>query len=382
MARSPRSPVDSAVFASLAAAYRKRWPVRLIVCDVDGRCRLSRPAERPNKSDDGSNESHRLAVEEALRWGDPAVVPAPSRRLIWAVPLMHNQRQLGGLIASISEKRAFAGDLDIRRACSELRLAAEQHNLTNAALLAANRADYFKERHRAETIHDLKQDDHYDIRRMYLLEEPALIAAVRRGDRGEARNILNRLLVAILHRAGDRLDLVKSFFMELIVTMTRTAVEAGGAPDELLGQNFRSLTELAEITDEEQLAPWLTRMLEQLMDSLGTHRHRTDHALLAGAIRFMADHYAENITRDTVAEVACVSPSHFSRLIRKQFGRSFVDLLNQMRVDRAAELLARTDRPLAVIALETGFRDQSYFTKVFRRYRDITPLRYRESHQG
>ena len=49
-----------------------------------------------------------------------------------------------------------------------------------------------------------------------------------------------------------------------------------------------------------------------------------------------------------------------------------------MRVDRAAELLTTTDLPLAIIAMECGFQDQSYFTKVFKRYRRVRPLEYRK----
>jgi transcriptional regulator GlxA family with amidase domain len=48
-----------------------------------------------------------------------------------------------------------------------------------------------------------------------------------------------------------------------------------------------------------------------------------------------------------------------------------------LRVDRAAELLRHTDKGLLQIALEVGFNDQSYFTKVFRRYLRMTPREYR-----
>jgi len=72
-----------------------------------------------------------------------------------------------------------------------------------------------------------------------------------------------------------------------------------------------------------------------------------------------------------------MSSSHFSHVFSKHSGRSFTDMLNQIRVDRAAELLRRTDRTLASIAIDVGFRDQSYFTKVFGRYMQITPLQCR-----
>ena len=53
------------------------------------------------------------------------------------------------------------------------------------------------------------------------------------------------------------------------------------------------------------------------------------------------------------------------------------DLLNQLRVNRASLLLRQTDKSLVQIALECGFRDQSYFTKVFRRVAGKTPREFR-----
>jgi AraC-like DNA-binding protein len=72
-----------------------------------------------------------------------------------------------------------------------------------------------------------------------------------------------------------------------------------------------------------------------------------------------------------------LSPAHFSRFLKQRTGRSFTDLVNQVRVDRACDLLRRTSRSLVQIALDTGFADQSYFTKVFRRYARVTPRQFR-----
>lgn len=323
-----------------------------------------------------------MAIAEADRWGEPTFHLAPRGRLIWAAPLHYNARLLGGIVAGVGESAAFEGGLDVRRAARELRELLERENLANAALLAERRSASHRERTRAAAIHELKLGSTYDLRRMYLLEEPALIAAVRRGERGEARATLNRLLVGMMHQAGARLELAKSFFMELVASMTRTAVEAGGDPRALLGANFASLAELAEIEDEEALAGWLGRVLEQVLDAMATHRRSGDQVLLAEAVRYMSEHCGEDLRRDAAAARASMSPSHFSRQFRKHFGQSFTDLLNRMRIDRAAELLAGTDRPLSVIGLECGFADQSYFTKVFRRHRGSTPSEFRREHRG
>ena len=369
----------------MAELYRKRWRVGLCATSADGAVAFEMSAGA--WSGEEFQEARKLAIAEALRWGEPCVEPAPRETIVWAAPILHNARLLGGLVAGITEKRLFPRGtqsplLDIRAACADLLRLAEEQNLTNAALLESRRREYQRERVRAEAIHAFKGTEHYDMRTLYLLEEPALIGAIRKGDRGQARAILNRLLVGMIHRAGSRLELVKSFFMELVAMMSRTAVEAGGLPEELLGTNYDGIARLAAIDNDEQLAPWLHEMLERILDSMRRNRVAAQSVLMASAMKFMSEHCCEDISRDDVAAAAEMSGAHFSRSFRKQFGRTFTDLLSQMRTERAADLLARTDRPLKLIALQCGFTDQSYLTKVFRRRYRVTPAMYRREHEG
>jgi AraC-like DNA-binding protein len=208
------------------------------------------------------------------------------------------------------------------------------------------------------------------------------LAAVKQGERKEARKILNRVLVGIYHFSGPRLDLLKSVLLELVVMLYRAAVEAGADPTELLGRNYRSLTELASIHDEQALTHWLTHVLERQMDAIRSHRVYPNTVLLGKALAFMRDHVAEDLNRAEVARNSGLSSSHFSRLIKEKLGRTFTDLLRQYRVDQAKRLLRRTTHSLADIAGEAGFSDQSYFTKVFQRYTGMTPGDYRRQNVG
>lgn len=378
--------IDGGRFGQLARAYCRRWGVGLAAVAPDGAVVRSAGGRGGFWRSAGRRAACQLAVNEALRWGEPSVELAAGDLLIWAVPLMHNALLAGGLVAAIEEAKVFprgilSPAMDIRGAMADLLLLAERHNLTNAALLETRRRDSQRERARAEAIHAFKASPHYDLRSLYLLEEPLLIAAIRRGDSGEARAILNRLLVGMIHRAGDRLDLAKSFFMELVAMMSRTAVEAGGVPEALLGGRFDALAELSGIDDEERLTGWLRNMLERIMASLRRHADQSNAVLLSNALRFMAEHCCGDIRREDAAAAAAMSPSHFSRQFRRHFDRSFTDALNEMRTGRVAELLLRSDKPLKLIALECGFADQSYMTKVFRRRHGVTPARYRSEHQ-
>lgn len=376
--------LDRAAFDALQDIYARRWEVGLCAVDADGAqiypggpCRR---CEAPDLED--CRQARAFAVSEALRWGEPSVTQCPARHMLWAVPLMRNAEVLGGLLANTTEEHVLSGRggggvLDIARVCADLRRLAEERNLTNAAALALNRRRYRDEQQRAHAIHDFKSRVHYSIRELYMREEPALMAVIRSGDRGQAREILNTLLMTVHYHAGDRLDLVKSIFLELVVTMSRTALEAGGDPQQFLGMSYQAIEGVSEIDTDEDLAAWLREMLEGIMDAIERSRRKDPGFLLFEALDYMRRHCCEQLSRDDVAEAVHLSPSHFSALIKREAGETFTYLLNRMRIDRAAEMLVQTDRNIADIALECGFRDQSYFTKVFRRYRNTTPLRYR-----
>lgn len=218
----------------------------------------------------------------------------------------------------------------------------------------------------------------YDrIRELYMLQEPLLLAAIRRGDRGEARHIINHVLVHIYSVGAERSELLKGLLLELVVMISRAAVEAGASQSEVLGLNFRSLTELAGIEDDEDLAAWLRKMLEHSFSILERHQNTPPPQALGKAMTYMRANCSRDIGRDEVARHAGVSPSHFSRLIKERTGRSFTELLRQCRVERACDLLGDENLSLAEIADQCGFCDQSYFTHVFRRLKGRTPKQFR-----
>ena len=375
--------LNDAWFARVATAYRKQWGATLCVVDPAGD--LVRSCGCPECGADVSSikGARRHVVQEALRWGEPTILDHPPGLLLWAVPLMCNAALLGGIVACISEDEVLptgneGAVVDLRKACADLRSVAERHNLTNADFLAHKRQAYRREQRRAETIHELKLCPTSTILERYFQEEPALVSAIRRGNRQEAIGIMNQILVDIFAYGQGKLRLIKSFILELIVTMSRTAVQAGGAPEDLLGHNYANLVALDRIHSEEALTHWLVEMLNGIMDSIEHHGKQPSLTLLQHGIDFVCRHYDQPITRDDAAQAAHMSGSHFSRLLKEKSGRSFTDLLHQVRVDRAAELLRQTEDSILQIAFTVGFSDQSYFTKVFRRYMHVTPGEYRE----
>ncbi len=367
--------ITAKAYRDLRQRWHQAWgATELIGCDPAGAAVQGRwpPGFPP------ATAAH--AVAEALRWGEPCVIEAGGV-FCWAVPLTINAQVTGGLVALIGEGALFPHGIDepaidMRAACTALRVLAEADNLTNAALLERSREHQERERQRAAFLHALKRGGLEGLAATYLREEASLLAAVRGGARGQARAILNRMLTGIYHQAGGSVEQAKALLLELVVMLLRTAVEAGGRRDVLLGGGV-DLLALGAIRDDEELARWLRRTLEAIFDSLESiHRRDPEEELYQRALRWINEHCEEDVGRDTVAVVVGVSPQRLTRLIKTHSGRGFNDLLNRARIDRAKELIDHGQSALDV-ALEVGFADASYFTKVFRKLTGMTPSAYR-----
>ncbi len=194
-------------YRALARAYARNWGLACVLTDVRGNIVDGEMSCSDTDSVVNCASVRSRAIEEALRWGEPSMLLCPHGFVTWAVPVMRNSVVIGGLVverAAVGTDEDVLSPSDIRRAASDLLTVAEESNLTNAALLELRRAAAERESERAEAIHELKGQDYRSIRDIYLVEEPALIAAIKRGDRPAAREILNRVLVGIYHSGRQR----------------------------------------------------------------------------------------------------------------------------------------------------------------------------------
>lgn len=98
--------------------------------------------------------------------------------------------------------------------------------------------------------------------------------------------------------------------------------------------------------------------------------------------RYIDNHYKENITIDTLANVAFLSRSYLIHLFTKEYGEPPISYLIKRRVEESRYLLAKTDYSILEIGLMLGFSSGSYFSQSFRRLEGIGPNEYRRRAQA
>jgi AraC family transcriptional regulator len=154
--------------------------------------------------------------------------------------------------------------------------------------------------------------------------------------------------------------------------------------DPLLGQIVTTLAQEVEsgfadkILVESLGTALCIRLARQFIGDLALP---TSKGLSAERLRRVRDyievHLDDDLSLTVLADVACLSPYHFSRSFKQATGVGPQRYVIQRRLERAKRLLCRTREPLAQIAQEVGFADQSHLSQIFRRETGMTPGRFR-----
>jgi len=105
------------------------------------------------------------------------------------------------------------------------------------------------------------------------------------------------------------------------------------------------------------------------VSSRSSHLRMQEQARLLGKLHeYLMEHYSEKVSLATACSIVGMSESKFTRFFKAATGETFVSYLTRLRLNRAMQLLEKSNKTIADIAIETGFSDQSYFDRVFRRY--------------
>ena len=98
---------------------------------------------------------------------------------------------------------------------------------------------------------------------------------------------------------------------------------------------------------------------------------------LRKVIDFIDQNMGSQVTLNQLADAASMSPKYFCRFFYQMTRHTPIEYLNMQRIEYACYALSTTDEPITSIALSCGFNDLSYFIRIFKRYKGVTPGQYR-----
>lgn len=208
-------------------------------------------------------------------------------------------------------------------------------------------------------------------------KERLLITKVKTGDVSSANGILNDLLGYALFSGGNDLDTIKSRSIELCSLLSRAAIEGGAPTDQLLVLNNEILKSMIHITNLDDLCMKLQECVETFSESMFVHTPSKNSDVIQKAAAYIAKNFATPLSLEEVANHVHLNPAYFSTLFKQSTGSSFKEHLTMVRIEESKRLLSNTDYAIIDITTAIGFEDQSYFSKIFKKYTGLTPKQYR-----
>ncbi len=171
-------------------------------------------------------------------------------------------------------------------------------------------------------------------------------------------------------------------FLEVFLTAAQFVSDLGGADSQVapeiqhIEEILRRVTTIAHIKAE----------LRQVMRSVLTFRdgqvNRQRTVIIQQAKAYIDDHFSDpELQMTDVAKHFNLSPNHFSTVFSQEIGESFRDYLNNLRLNRAKELLRTTNIKCAEVAYQSGYNDAHYFSTFFKKKVGVTPQEFRERSQ-
>lgn len=191
----------------------------------------------------------------------------------------------------------------------------------------------------------------------------------------------------LTHR--DKIEVASSrfFFVEIEKSFGERMRETERVPDHLVEKNGR-LTWLASRLRNEivvgdgssgLIAEGITLELLGTLTRAGRTLEKRPPRWLIRVVDRLNDEFANDISSEELGHEANVHPVHLAAVFRRFYHESMGEYVQNLRIDHALKLLSNLDMPLADIACECGFSDQSHFTRMFKRRTGSTPGAYRSS---
>ncbi len=408
----------------VARHYQSATRIRCHVIDADGRpvvggrrmsgpvrCGLCRTLEAASGRVTNCTQAHLYGSFEAMRFGGRYTYFCPLSLTHLSAPLLSDGVMVGAFVAGpvllidpaeyVADEIATRYDLsapDARKAERALGsiehvTPARAHALAEQLLYSASWACGADVARIVEEQDRLSHESNISVYIQHLKtmggdtdhayptqKERELLEHTRAGEREAARLVLTELLAQIRFSTGEDVEQLKARALELTVLLSRAALDGGADPESVFGLNYSALAEIHSFTDAHTVSAWLARMTDRFLSFVFDVRDARHRDVILKAMRFIRENLSARIGLDDVASSVRLSGAYFSRLFREETGETFMQHLARVRVERARQLLAEGSREIIDIASETGFADQSHFSRVFKKLTGTSPLRFRREH--
>lgn len=166
--------------------------------------------------------------------------------------------------------------------------------------------------------------------------------------------------------------------MDAYIVMMSFCEKIEGIEGEMQAQSEELKNSMKTIQTLEEIKNYIRMLLKKIIgvrDTISGRRYSDIIEIAKDQIR--KTYMSDEISLNTIAAEVGMSPSYFSSIFSKEMGKTFVEYLTEIRMDRAKELLMCSSMKISEIGYEVGYKDPHYFSYIFKKTQNCTPKEFR-----
>lgn len=163
-----------------------------------------------------------------------------------------------------------------------------------------------------------------------------------------------------------------------LYTVVSGVIKDSTVPESYFCDSVYAYDEIECLYTKGDVLFWLNKFSNELLSVLEPVSTRRI-SVLESVKGYVYENIDKRITLNDVANHACFSPSYISYLFKKEYNQGFIDFVNQVKMERACELIDENKYRIQEIAYLLGFENAYYFSKVFRRHKGVSPTQWQKS---
>ena len=213
-------------------------------------------------------------------------------------------------------------------------------------------------------------------------EEQQVLQAAREGRTADVIRLSEKMDADAGRLSSSELTHWRLVAIIAITLVSRAAIEGGVPPETAYRLSGYYIGKCSAAMERAVLLHYRNQALEDLVNRVNQIRKRPQgYGYTAKCRDYIQKHFREKIYIEDIAGPMGISAGYLAKLFRKETGLSIQEYVNQVRVERAASLLMYSDKSLPAIAEYVHFPTQSYFGKIFRELKGMTPNEFRRKNQ-
>lgn len=190
---------------------------------------------------------------------------------------------------------------------------------------------------------------------------------------------------AAVSAAKDYFEWVKNYdimdvrlkVLEFALLAEKMAYESGGMIYNL-SDRHDYLPTVMGLNDMDGLFLWFREKIIDACSNISNKKTESSNDVIEAAKKYLEENFSKNITLDDVSMEVNISSYYLSRIFKESTGSNFIDYLTSLRMEKAKELLSKTQYSMKEICQMSGYSDPNYFSKSFKKNVGVTPTEYRE----